>query len=270
MSCFFVPSVGTGAVRAEWKLLPPWLRAWCLSAVLTGQVHRSTGSAEMGKLIEKEIPKSTLCSTEPGNNHINPSWPSHPTTIHPQYCWDTHSCSRSGKRNEKHKRILKDQHLAGKLLIQSIIIHNMIWARSAFSHTALWAIHRVSGEEGREEAEFKTKIISKHHNWSFPSSWIYATLCCASEGQHSLSYCIWNPSVAGTQLLPPVLFSPFLACWWYSKIIHDNLRVRMGQFNNQVRFNFLREVLNLLSHVHAYSLRQRLENQNKCNKYNDL
>lgn len=52
--------------------------------------------------------------------------------------------------------------------------------------------------------------------------------------------------------------------------MHDNFRVRMGQFNNQVKLNFLNEVLNLLSHVHDYSLKQRLENQNKCNKYNDL
>lgn len=44
----------------------------------------------------------------------------------------------------------------------------------------------------------------------------------------------------------------------------------MGQFNIQVNFNFSNEVLNLLSHVYAYSLSQRLENQNKCNKYNDL
>lgn len=34
----------------------------------------------------------------------------------------------------------------------------------------------------------------------------------------------------------------------------------MGLFNNQVKFNFLSEALNLLSRVHAYSLRQSLEN----------
>lgn len=93
---------------------------------------------------------------------------------------------------------------------------------------------------------------------------------CASKGQHSLSYCFCNPSTAGDSALAscPVLTIFSLLVIFQNNT--DNLRVRMGQFNIQVNFNFSNEVLNLLSHVYAYSLSQRLENQNKCNKYNDL
>lgn len=98
-------------------------------------------------------------------------------------------------------------------------------------HTGCWE------DKGREEGERKTKMTLKPRSSFFPFS-CAATLCCASEWQHSLSYRTSNGKATGKTALAS---SPVLTISSLLLILQDkrnSLWVSMGQFNNQAKFNF--------------------------------